>query len=772
MPKEAIKSLTIEYLRGSITPFDLNFEKGKKLTIVYGENGTGKSTICDAFDFLGNGRIGSLENRGLGKTGKYWPTIGKGPLTTTVKLDMASGPCVATLSGASVAVHPIDQRPIVNVLRRSQILSLVEATPADRYEAIRHFIDVSGVEKSENNLRALIQDIERQAGISLSRIQENRDTIRRFWEQVKPSEKNPVKWARAETAKQAADSEPARKAIDQLKDAYKRLFDYPGKLTRLKDNIINTNQAIQDHENEINKLSEQVAGEYLEILEILHAAQKHFVSHPDPKVCPLCESAEKVSGLPQQVSERIRSQDAGNRLKREKQAQETRRQLLSELEQELEDLFTQANEAAEGFSLAAQNEILPDSFDATDVTAPDNLEEWGVWLKNREDVLARIDAVSDQLLESQRFIETLRGSLQALDANSAIKHDLEKILPRLSQAHEIIKTKRKEFTDKILHGIAQEVGRLYEAVHPGEGLNKISLELNPQKRASLEMAAEFQGMPNTPPAAYFSDSHLDTLGFCVFLALAQKDNPDETILVLDDVLGSVDEPHVERLIEMLYSEAVKFRQCIITTHYKPWKQKLRWGWLQNGQCQFIELSKWSLTGGISLINSVPDIERLRALLEETPPDPQLVCAKAGVILEAALDFLTSLYECKVPRRPGGLYTLGDLLPAIDKKLRAALKVEHKQEEPDGTINYVEKELAPHLDEITRIAQSRNVFGAHFNALSFELLDTDAIGFGVEVLVLMDCLIDYGAGWPRSKKSGSYWATADETRRLHPLVRPN
>ena len=166
------------------------------------------------------------------------------------------------------------------------------------------------------------------------------------------------------------------------------------------------------------------------------------------------------------------------------------------------------------------------------------------------------------------------------------------------------------------------------------------------------------------------------------------------------------------------------------------------------------------------------VDRLRTLLNETPPDPQLVCAKAGVILEAALDFLTLLYECHVPRRSDALYTLGDLLPAVDKKLRAALRVEHKQEADDGIISYTERQLAPHLDELTRIAQARNVFGCHFNALSFELLDSDAINFGYHVLQLMDALIDHEAGWPRNSKSGSYWATAGETRRLHPLKKPS
>jgi hypothetical protein len=349
--------------------------------------------------------------------------------------------------------------------------------------------------------------------------------------------------------------------------------------------------------------------------------------------------------------------------------------------------------------------------------------------------------------------------------------ELQLLLPKIERALEIVGEERRKFTDAILEKIADEVGRLYEAVHPGEGLNKISLELDPKKRASLEIGASFCGQA-APPQAYFSQSHLDTLGLCVFLALASLDEPDATILVLDDVLASVDEPHVDRLIEMLYEEAIRFRHCVITTHYRPWKQKLRWGWLKNGQCHFVELTKWTNTKGLTLVRSIPDIPRLGSLLAETPPDPQLVCAKAGVILEAALDFLTLLYECSVPRKPDGRYTLGDLLPAVDKKLRLALKVDVLTgKDADGVPTYQTTALASILEEIARIAQARNVFGCHFTALSFDLLDTDAIGFGQQVLALMELLTDADAGWPKNSKSGSYWANSGETRRLHPLQKP-
>lgn len=54
----ALKSLSLTAFRGSSTTFKLPFEKGRRLTLVYGENGTGKTTICDALEFLAVGSGG------------------------------------------------------------------------------------------------------------------------------------------------------------------------------------------------------------------------------------------------------------------------------------------------------------------------------------------------------------------------------------------------------------------------------------------------------------------------------------------------------------------------------------------------------------------------------------------------------------------------------------------------------------------------------------------------------------------------------------------
>ena len=172
------------------------------------------------------------------------------------------------------------------------------------------------------------------------------------------------------------------------------------------------------------------------------------------------------------------------------------------------------------------------------------------------------------------------------------------------------------------------------------------------------------------------------------------------------------------------------------------------------------------------MRSTGEFERLRKLVDvpEADFDAQAACAKAGVVLEALLDFLTELYQSSLPRKPRNEWTLGDLLPAVKKKLRDALRVEHQSTtDPQKYDSYP---LGPVIEELQRIAQTRNLQGAHFNKLSFALLDSDAKHFATKVLELADLIVHPELGWPRNDKSGSYWATAKDARRLHPLKEPS
>jgi len=769
MNSPALRQLSIAHLRGSVSPFSMPFEKGKKLTVVYGENGTGKSTICDAFEFLGNGRVGSLENRGLGRPNKYWPSLGKSAADVLVTLETVDGAsCTANLVKTDIVVNPDANRPKVEVLRRSQILSLIEAKPGERYNAISRFINVSGIETSENNLRQLIQSLTKNRDVAVARVQENEDSITQFWTSAGKPGEDALTWAKSEAKRDpnAADAETT--ALAAVQRAYANLSGFPSQLNEATDSLDSAKTKDDEARTALEKCAASVSADAKEVVKILESARDYYRAHSEPELCPLCESAENAAGLGAKIDEKLSNfsavQTANVNLAQASANLRRAGDRLKQLQENFQNCHKAFEEAHKALPLAEDVPLCPSA-------CPTELGKLAAWLEKTFSFPASWKTAETDRQDSKRFLATLKQALETYLLNTEAQKELDALIPNLEAAHTVVVEERQKFTDSILSKIATEVGRLYEAVHPGEGLNQISLELDPKKRASLKMGASFCGKTGTPPQAYFSESHLDTLGLCVFLALAALDGPEDTILVLDDVLASVDEPHVERLIEMLYAEAAKFRHCIITTHYRKWKEMLRWGWLQHKQCHFIELTKWTNTQGLMLIRSVPDPESLRSLLADSPSDPQLVCAKAGVILEAALTFLSQLYECKVPHRVSNQYTLGDLLPSINKKLRTALTVEVLKTDESGAPNYHSKPLGPILDELQRIAQVRNVFGCHFNTLSFELLDSDAIGFGEHVLLLIDALADPIAGWPKSNKSGTYWANSGETRRLHPLLQP-
>lgn len=771
MSAPSISHVSVENLRGSVNPFTLIFEKSKKLTIIYGENGSGKSTVADAFDLLGNGKIGSLENRGLGIHRKYWHSLGKTPAEVKVTLGTSSGECTVALAKNDVVVINEALRPQVTVFRRSQILQLIEAKAADRYAAIRRFVDVTGIEESESTLRGLIRTKGSEYTIATTRVSENQDEIERFWSQVGKPGASPMAWADQEVAKDQGVLDQRKAGIDRLIGLWDALGAHPPRLTAHIASLESARVAGQQANQRVASLKEAVAVDYMEVLEILRAAQSHLQNRPDPAVCPLCESAENVIGLSAKVSSRLEAQGAYGKLEAARRQVESTALLIRHAEQRVADACAAAKEDADAFDAYQAGGELP-----SDIVLPDaipaDVADWTAWMTAHQAKRSAWSAASAACVDEKRFLGTLRTSMTVLKENREAAKALEHLVPRLKKMLGIIEDERKKFTDNVLDAISQRVGELYEAIHPGEGLNKIGLALDAAKRASLDIETEFGGIKGTPPQAYLSDSHLDTLGLCILLALAERESPSEKILVLDDVLGSVDEPHVDRTIEMIYDVTAKFRHCVITTHYGPWRHKYRWGWLRNGQCQFVELARWSLAKGISHGKSIPEVERLRGLLAESSVDHGAVCSKSGVILEAILDFLTQHYECSVPRRAGANYTLGDLLPAVSGKLLKALRVEHLQQAPSGAVVYVDRTLEPHLAEITRLAQIRNVMGCHFNELSFHLQDGDAIRFGTEVLALADALIDHEVGWPKNGKSGSYWATAGETRRLHPYKKPS
>jgi hypothetical protein len=255
------------------------------------------------------------------------------------------------------------------------------------------------------------------------------------------------------------------------------------------------------------------------------------------------------------------------------------------------------------------------------------------------------------------------------------------------------------------------------------------------------------------PGAYYSEAHLDTLGLCVYLALARRAGRGSQLVVLDDVLTSVDDVHLDRIVDLIAEEARggNLGHLIITTHSRAWFERMRKA--KGMEADLIELYGWDLAGGILHDRCPVFLDELRQVLEPNRRlDRQVAASKAGILLEQLLDELAILYACRLPRKKLGEYTLGELSGVAGGKLGQELRCEQLQ--ADGS--YSTTLLGPLIAECTKHNWVRNQVGAHFNLGAAAIPDALVREFAGNVVKLADALIcPHCRQLPDKRKSGDY-----------------
>lgn len=166
-----------------------------------------------------------------------------------------------------------------------------------------------------------------------------------------------------------------------------------------------------------------------------------------------------------------------------------------------------------------------------------------------------------------------------------------RFLRRATQLASAFAEARETELQKLYVSIESRFAELYKCLH-GPDENDFTARLEPDGQFEVD----FYGRGLHPPMALHSEGHQDSMGICLYLALAEHLTKDKIALtVLDDVVMSVDSLH-RRQVCTLLKEYFPDRQFLITTHDKSWARQLQTEGVARKN-KSIEFTRWTLEGG-------------------------------------------------------------------------------------------------------------------------------------------------------------------------------
>lgn len=763
-----IDCLIVENYRGASTRLQLDFDADKPVVLIFGENGTGKTTIVDALDAIGNCSKGSLEDKSSTRARDHLPTIGKKPVDIRIQITAGATSWAATLTGDNLATTP-PMRPKIRVLRRGRLQRLIEAQPAQRYEELRHFIDVDKVERSENALRDSASDVKGEFDTAVGRRADAEAQLQKVWEAEGKSGTDALDWAKS-TAE--TDTKKLDEIVQGLRNAQTVFVQAESALAEFQlasNNYAQREFEAQAVELEVAKLSGVDAQQAIRLAGILKQVDDHLKAGKHADECPVCRQGIPLDKLKADIQARLEELKAYDALRTKRdvaarnvqtarQAVDPRQNALIAAGQSLLDIVQKGDIeviAASGIKHVNYPELAKKN--GADIHLA--VAEAGKLIGAFSPVKQALADAENAMTRKSGLINSIRIQYGNVRDSSKLTEELEKLHVALHKAYDTVRLTRIEFTQKILDDIAAECNRLYAIIHPHEPIAISKLALDQGKRASLNQAATFEGHNNVPPQAYFSESHLDTLGFCFWLALARRESINaDTIIVLDDVFTSVDAQHLNRIAKLITDEGQHFAQTIVTTHQRLWRDIYRYQYGAGKVTQLIELQRWSLSKGISNYRTKLAVDELVAFIAATPFDRQVTASKAGILLEAILDYLALQYRCRVPRTHDGSYTLGELLDSTESLFK---KLEIHRPDIDGSgkpkvpAQYVSANCVAVMSQIRSLNFLRNQVGAHFNVAGAAVSDADVQQFSDLTVKLAEALSCPTCGQIPGKKMAAY-----------------
>lgn len=632
-----INNLKIKGIRGAKDTIELPLN-GKSI-LLYGDNGTGKSSISDAIEWFYTNKIKHLSTPEIdtsdairnaklleAETSEVTISYTNSNLDSTKTLSSKNNKLVQKVSNTSEAFKKhLDDSEKENLISRYQyIRNFVDSTKGEKLKYLSDIIGFEEVTKTKSvllkslntaksnlktqNFETLInnekQKLIQHIGASITQEKNLFDTIN---DKIK----------KLNTGIEVKSFEDLQNLLILLSKGLdtnqqfelKFLEDSKSALTLLKSEVKLLDDEYSKYFNEFEIIANDVEAIKQTFFEELLKAGTKILSRKYLKDdnCPLCMQTKNSDELLSEIKVRLDNiEESSQKMGKFKIALGNVKAIAIERIRRLDVLLNNTqidkeNNKTIKEGLTAIKTKIQNYQNTTDikVTSGDKLPILDT-IKLVENDFEFLKIINDRIIKIQ---ESQKGETPAvLYSNITASRDAFLNIKKFEAQKVILENQQKSFQliydefekqqkqglVNFINSFSVKINEYYQFMNPDEPFQDIEIITKGEddELDGLTIKYKYNNKWEVNPLKHFSESHLNCLGLSFFLASVDAFNKENDFIILDDVISSFDSNHRRRFADLLFDKFSK-HQIILLTHEKEWftniispKAKNK-GWLVN-----------------------------------------------------------------------------------------------------------------------------------------------------------------------------------------------
>lgn len=647
-----IKNINIKGLRGVKETLTLPLE-GKSI-LIYGDNGSGKSSISDSMEWFFMDQVRHLSGSEIdlkealrnslipdSENSTVNITFSRNAVNSERTLGIKKNKLIAEYSNNTEDFKKyLDTTSSENLLLRYQFLTeFIDKAKGDKLKSLSDVIGFSEVNKTKevlkksfNSIKSEIknQNFENQINTQKEILKEKIGAVvsveKNLFEKINEIIK-PLKLDIEITSIADIDALLTKlkgAVVNPLVTETKFLENCKNVLTTLKNESGYIKSEYEKYFSEFNVMASDVESIMQIFLgEILKGGKAVIEKkyHKDDS-CPLCLQPKKKEDLLAEIQKRLKDiEDSSKKKASFDLAKQTIIKIADDRAKKIDVLYTEAliNDPAHS-KIKTTITGISNKIKAYQLAGNEKVTS-GIKIKQSNDlaltdedfnILPKIvDRIAEikKLLEKDNTTTTYSNVSAAKDAFARIKKfeaekaKLDKQKDSLQIIYEEFVKKQKDALENFINTFSETINEYYQFMNPGEQFEEIKIVTmgDDDELTGITIEYKYNNSWVSPPQKYFSESHLNCFGIAFFLASVKAFNNENKFLLLDDVISSFDANHRKRFADLLLDKFSDY-QIILLTHESNWFEYVR---------SAVKNKNW-------LVNSVKWTEAKGTHFDETP----------------------------------------------------------------------------------------------------------------------------------------------------------